>query len=414
MTYTILSEKFEDTDKYLRKMCKKLTSIGIKHEYSHSEPYDVNHTIKATQPYEQDQIITLNVVDINFWAEDIYLIRGYRIIAVIDHGENGNLVFLQGVTLQPHELAVLQRLQPNCMHCNTKRKRKKTVVLVHEQTNWLIQVGLSCLDGYLGVNISGKLECLTDLEKMLEDMENALTDTECMRMISTGDYISPTELLAHLVHARNVLYPNQKYVNYKDLVYRYVREPTGAPTNEEIKHAIKIQKYIMGLELTDNAFDNNLITLCRSNYIRNRYVRILVWAIAKYDDYIRKIDAQKKKEEAAAARKEAWKDSSYYGEVGQKLGEIELTCLRLLYTKETSYGYNNTAYTYVYSLTDGKNEFIWSTSNWLKEGCKYKLKGGTVKEHKEFEGVPQTIITRCKIIDSDTDEYYKKQEETEQ
>ena len=414
MKYTILSEKFEETDTYLKRMCKKLKSIGVKHCYTHSEPYDINYTLKASRPGEKDEVICLSVVDIEFASDDIYHIRGYRIIAVIDHGDNGNLVFLQGgVNLNPNEFAILQRLQPNCQHCNTKRKRKKTVILLHEQSNKLKQVGLSCLDGYLGVNISGKLECLTDLDKALESLEN-ISDEEVRRLIYTGDYISPTQLLAHLLHAKDVLYGNQKYVDYKDLVYRYVREPMGAPTDANIKRAIEIQKYIANMEITENAFENNLITLCRSHYIKSKYVRILVWAIAKYDDYTRKLELQRKREEAIAARKEALKDSSYYGEVGQKLGEIELTCLRQLYTKETHYGYNNTAYTYVYSLTDGKNEFIWSTSNSLKDGCKYKLKGGTVKEHKEYEGMPQTIITRCKIIDSDTDEYYKKQEETEQ
>ena len=45
------------------------------------------------------------------------------------------------------------------------------------------------------------------------------------------------------------------------------------------------------------------------------------------------------------------------------------------------------------------NDFSWfTTGDWSTEdeGKKFAVKG-TIKEHKEYKGIKQTIITRCKI-----------------
>ena len=43
---------------------------------------------------------------------------------------------------------------------------------------------------------------------------------------------------------------------------------------------------------------------------------------------------------------------------------------------------------------------VWKTNNHLDEcinSCVYSIKG-TIKEHKEFNGIRQTILTRCKLF----------------
>ena len=47
-------------------------------------------------------------------------------------------------------------------------------------------------------------------------------------------------------------------------------------------------------------------------------------------------------------------------------------------------------------VTDDDNIFIWKTSKYLDKIEKITSITGTVKEHKEFNGIKQTELTRCK------------------
>jgi len=79
-------------------------------------------------------------------------------------------------------------------------------------------------------------------------------------------------------------------------------------------------------------------------------------------------------------------------EVKQKV-QLELT-IKSVYTFDTKYGT-----TYLHTMLDkDENVYIWSTaSKKLNENQVYKLKG-TVKEHKEYHDVKQTVLTRCSIV----------------
>ena len=81
----------------------------------------------------------------------------------------------------------------------------------------------------------------------------------------------------------------------------------------------------------------------------------------------------------------------YVGEVGQKL-----TILAEKAKLVTSWdGYYGT--TWLYSFTDASgNVFIWKSSRCIevKDGMKLK---GSVKEHREYDGIKQTVMTRCSV-----------------
>ena len=58
-------------------------------------------------------------------------------------------------------------------------------------------------------------------------------------------------------------------------------------------------------------------------------------------------------------------------------------------------GYYGT--TWLYSFTDASgNVFIWKSSRCIevKDGMKLK---GSVKEHREYDGIKQTVMTRCSV-----------------
>ena len=86
------------------------------------------------------------------------------------------------------------------------------------------------------------------------------------------------------------------------------------------------------------------------------------------------------------------KGSEYVGNIKDKL-EIEVT-LKFWVNFETMYGAQT-----LYSFTDDQgNIIVWKTANWLdlEKETKVILKG-TVKDHNEYKGEKQTVLTRCKV-----------------
>lgn len=125
------------------------------------------------------------------------------------------------------------------------------------------------------------------------------------------------------------------------------------------------------------------------------------------------IAAEEKRREAERKLKEIGKfeHSEWVGEEKQRM-ELELTLIR-------DYSYERPAYTYgwetahIYTLADSDgNCFIWKTSKplmvehededgfidatYAEPGDKVALKA-TVKEHGEYKGVKQTVVTRPKV-----------------
>lgn len=104
--------------------------------------------------------------------------------------------------------------------------------------------------------------------------------------------------------------------------------------------------------------------------------------------------------------------SNYIGTVGDRL-TLRLT-LKRDYCYQTSFGWKLQD-NYIYTLEDSDgNVFVWKTStiigidsedkrghllwNPVHRGDEITLKG-TVKEHSEYKGTKQTVLTRCKVVE---------------
>ena len=88
-------------------------------------------------------------------------------------------------------------------------------------------------------------------------------------------------------------------------------------------------------------------------------------------------------------------DSEYIGKVGDKL-DIEAVFEREA-TYKTHYTYSGET-VHVLTFKAGKDTLVWKTGSWneLEKGKAYRVRG-TVKEHNEYKGDKQTVLTRCKV-----------------
>ncbi len=89
--------------------------------------------------------------------------------------------------------------------------------------------------------------------------------------------------------------------------------------------------------------------------------------------------------------------SEYVGNIGDTLTlSATLSSVSTFKTHFTYYGETN----YIYKFTDENgNSLVWKTASFqeIDEGKTYEIKG-KIKEHTEYKGDKQTVLTRCKII----------------
>ena len=155
------------------------------------------------------------------------------------------------------------------------------------------------------------------------------------------------------------------------------------------------------------------------NEINEKYMGIAVYAFFSAKQNHDKMVAKKIAEEERA---KANAEVEYYGAVGDK---FELTL-----TFDKSFGFEGAyGFTYIHLFHDDENHvFAWSSSNgtyqcWCKingkdgfleyeVGKKYILKG-TIKAHKEYRNVKQTIITRCKVLKDEYESHVFNKKEIE-
>lgn len=96
--------------------------------------------------------------------------------------------------------------------------------------------------------------------------------------------------------------------------------------------------------------------------------------------------------------KEDQPESNYIGEVGDKLNLI-VTLEKIVSYERTSYTGWGTEMARIYKFRDESgNILIWNTGSWqeIGEGTKVHLTG-KIKEHNEYKGEMQTVLTRCRI-----------------
>jgi len=142
--------------------------------------------------------------------------------------------------------------------------------------------------------------------------------------------------------------------------------------------------------------------------IHEKYMGIAVYAMFSAKQNHDKMVAKKIAEEKRMAENAK---VEYYGNVGDK---FELTL-----TFDKSFGFEGAyGFTYIHLFHDDENHvFAWSSSNgnykveyaknvtWggieyveYEVGHKYLIKG-SIKDHREYRNVKQTVITRCKVLD---------------
>lgn len=374
ITYTIPESERENLTKTLEKYAKKAVRYGSNLNYSMSEAfwenqnvYDAHNTLIGSSPVE---VFTLTM------DEDSTIKCGnYSVLAAIHHMNGGNVVnnFTDRYDVE------WARLAPRCEHCGTNHDRKMTFIIGNENGETK-QVGSSCLKDYSGIDPR-----LVAMGKELRDVIEHDYDSESYYADGNHIYepaldtINVFALAAKRVAEAGYIKSSEDNSNKSWLA----AHAYDSLTDDELAEGERIVRGLVTLTV-DEAVENGLNevrTLALQPYCKFSMFGYIAYAPVAF----KRFEDKKKAAEKAT-------ESHYVGAVGEKWsGNVH----DFHPIASWDNGFGGTIYLYSFKDEDG-NEMIWKASKGV-DAASVSILTGTVKEHKEYRGKAQTVLTRCKV-----------------
>jgi len=160
------------------------------------------------------------------------------------------------------------------------------------------------------------------------------------------------------------------------------------PTDHDKELAKKSILWARNLTDLKNDYLYNINLLAKESSITHKELGLVASIVSSFT---RHIEREIIKEQRETAKKQEL-ISDYIGTIGEKI-QTELTYINT-FSFETQWGAGH-----IHKFLDAEgNVFIWKSSKYIEvdQGQKVKIKG-TIKDHSEYAGAKQTILTRCKI-----------------
>lgn len=333
-------------------------------------------------------------------AEGVARINGWRFVATVEHTEKGNIInkaFEVGVPERYYTSA------PICEHCNSNRYRKDTYIVMNEETGEFKQVGKSCLKDFTGGMSAEGVAYYTSLFEELIQKETPLGMGHIERYFEVKEFLLyVAETIKHFGYVKTQY--GMGVYSTRERASDYYMIDNGGNFNFEKRMTLKEEmksvsfnaqsnkEYVEELlawvnnQTTNNNYMHNLQTSCNLKYTNYRNLGILA---SLFPTYNRELEHQVEKVKQEEKNKSE-QNSTYIGNVGDRV-DVEVTSCECVTSWDTDFGV-----TRIYKIVDTNgNVYTWKTSKWLEDEVT-KIKG-TVKEHKEYRGVKQTELTRCKV-----------------
>ena len=393
MTYLIHESNIERLEKQLKAIQNKCNKLGTEFGYRKGD-----EVWKETIDPDTLRTYMARFIEVEAWGNAH--INGWEFVAVIEHmdGHGQNIVrqFNFNYTVPERYYTVV----PTCEHCNTKRTRKQTYLLVNESSEWK-QVGGSCLKEFTGGLDAEQLAAyISCFDKMIEGEKFDHSYSVQPRYFETEFMLKCT---VELVRAFGYAGTNDTDAtcNKAYELYEYLQ---GYPTNDKAKAWLDamIEKHHMAPAAVDvqpiinwvlnsedtSSYMMNLKAVVRSEYVKGKHLGILCSAVPSYNREMERIAREEARKAQMAAEAAG---SSYVGTKGEKITVKVVSC-KCMTSWDTQYGT-----TFMYKFVDTQNRvLIWMTSNYID--CDHVVElTGKVKGHEEYQGVKQTIVYFCKV-----------------
>lgn len=406
-TYLVREENMERLEKKLAAIEKKCAAAHC------SFTYEIKGEQYNEVKDEDGNVYTAKYIEVEVEGEAKY--QGWSFVATIDHHEAGNVIRAYNT-----ELTIPEKYKtcgPTCEHCKKIRSRKDTYLIYNEENNEFKQVGKSCLQEFTNGLSAEDVAFFCSIYEKVEDAGsysgpnfNKYIEVEAILPYAFECFKHWGYQKSRNSYAEENGYVPDGYRTTSERVTSYyyinrasskVREELKAEMDavgfnadseyavESTKNALEWIRNIDEKELNSNEYIRNLHVICSDKYTDYRSLGILVSLTTAYERHLGKIAAYEKKENAHKAEVLA---SAHVGEVGDKI-EVNVASFTCVSSWESMYGV-----TFLYKFTDAENHtFIWYASKSVDNEDRVTTIKGTVKDHSEFNGVKQTVLTRCKV-----------------
>lgn len=331
----------------------------------------------------------------------------YEFLSHLEHTPEGTLIDTRpGAGDLPPEF---QTADPKrCDHCGVRHARRHSYICRNTETGAVEQFGRQCLRDAIGIDspaaVAARFRFLRELRAMADD--------EAGGWYGGGGYCEPTiRILALAACAIRrdgwasksaagefgrstagtvewAMGPRPRAVQGHDDAGRAWDNFHAARRESDDILAGECLDWVRATSETSD-YMHNLRTVCAADELRDpNRVGLLVSAVAAYQRHLgRQIEREREASQTAA--------SQHVGELKQRLRDVPATLIMARHI-ETDWGGSTLAK----FLGDDGNVYTWFASAEVGldvgERC---LITGTVKRHGDYNGTPETQLTRCIIKD---------------
>ena len=374
---TVPSTSITALHKFVKGLNRKATRMGLSPlSVSLGDKYTTLQTVEFEGKSFKNEIEVIDVA-IN---GDIPTFKGWSFGASVEALDSGESIFHSA----GEGVAIPERFKTSghaCEHCNQNRKRLKSFILSHVSGDFK-QVGSTCIQDFLG-GIS--FSAFSFVDTLFIQVKSFVDEEFESFGRNHGLYVERALAYACEAIATGGFVKVGGYDGYGRRPTAYVVGHAMGEREEiadgSLEKAKLVKAFFATRETSGNDYMDKLTALCKASFCEERNLNILVSAVAAYDRAI------------ADKVNEASNSSTYLGVVGKRMTfDVTLISEHVL----PDYGYGSPSL-YRFEDKDG-NVIMWksSTDKDITNGDNFKLTG-TVKEHKEWKGVKQTFLTRCKL-----------------
>lgn len=384
-TYTIPAIVKDELQKKLEKLSKKANAYGNHLTWSFGDEFVATRNVyktdseTKTQVWVGEQKVFATEVTID---SDIIKKDGYTVVAQIEAvGYEQNIVKMFDDSTP--ELA-WYTMPLFCEHCGTRRVKRFSFI-VRDESGRCKQVGKTCLKDYCGIDpkIIAMSQQLTD--EILNDY-----DIDEYDFSGSGEY--GYEVVRMIAEAYDII-KEHGYVKSDEnhsTKSRLMYETRTDPSEEAMKFAEQMQDELSKTDFNElSSFLCNVKNLIAAKYCRMNAFGYIAYAPVAFKNLMKKREQEQNREEAKVM-------SEYVGNIGERI-TAEVKDVKLVTSWETVYGW-----THLYKFTTPENNtLVWFASKCIDENVT-KI-AGTIKDHKEYDGEKQTVLTRCKVVEKKED-----------
>lgn len=299
----------------------------------------------------------------------------------------------------------------HCDHCGTTRRRDLVYVIRHDDGSYK-QVGSTCLRDFLGSDktpqaLANAAEFGALLREYLAGDEDGFMGAGygiATPQVDTVEFLSTVAAFARqfgFVTGKQAMESGAQatgrrawqYLTWSKQAQREHEDNGFTGVDEkDVELAETARAYAMALP-GRSEFENNLRIAASLDYVNEKTVGVLSYAIESYRRDLEK--AIRARHEAKVAAERPQPSTPYAGEIGERKVFPKLTVVRIR-DFDGDYGVSR-----LVSMVDeeGRNVCTFTTGAWawnVDEGDEVSLKG-TVKNHETYRDVPQTKLTRCAL-----------------